>query len=304
MTGRRCAGIRVSIAMITAVAVAAPMAHGRASHDNALDVLATSSYYRATDDGTLTAETVFDLLVKRYKQLDTYADEVRVVYRTTDTDAPNDVDEVEMTMDCTADADELTVRTSGGSIWRSLGVSVPFKSPRGAKAARQRYNFFLAPHMVLKFSERPLTEWQHADDAPLEATAVTSVTIEDRALVQLDLAERSDDADEPSDREPTVSLFINPDSMLVERVDRTQVLDDGRTQTTTLDITPTDHSDIAPPQPTSAPTLGPSFPNDLVRDDDDALIDPIVTPDEDLHQDVIDDVTPPAERDPSMQPPY
>jgi hypothetical protein len=236
---------------------------------SALEVMATSPYCRAA--GTLDAETVFTLLVARYRRLETYSDQVVVTWRTIDDAFPEAVDEVNMTMDCQATNEELTVQTSGGTFWRSLGVRVPFRATPETSRIADDVEYYLAPHMVLKFSDRPLEQLNAERGRSLEARQVTEVTINDRRLVQLDLKVRSQVsasatsvpsesgvASTVDDTESTMSLFINPDSMLVERVNRREQLDDGRMQTTTLDITPTAHRDTAeampevstPPNPT------------------------------------------------------
>ncbi len=108
--------------------------------------------------------------------------------------------------------------------------------------------------------------------------------------------------------------------MLVERVDRREQLDDGRMQTTTLDITPTAHSDVPdmhampdmPDMPAASHDVAPMSPvapagmNERTADVDhhvqDVPVDvvdvvdgvdvvDVVQPDE--HQDPLDDAVAP-----------
>ncbi|MCA9296335.1 MAG: hypothetical protein KC983_07450 [Phycisphaerales bacterium] len=261
-------------------ALAEPVAsaHPRVS-ESALDVMATSPYCRAA--GTLDAETVFTMLVERYRRLEAYSDQVVVTWRTIDDAFPEDVDEVNMTMDCQATNEKLTVQTSGGTFWRSLGIHVPFRATPETTRMANDVEYYLAPHMALKFSDRPLEQLNAERGRSLEARQLTEVTINDRRMVQLDLNVRTTESASPSPSgtdtpaaptgtpaASTMSLYINPDSMLVERVDRREQLDDGRTQTTTLDITPTAHRDVhddavggAPDETThEAPSAAPTGP--------------------------------------------
>ena len=238
----------VAVAVALSVAVDSVMA--APPSDSALQLMQTSPYCKSVE--RLDADAVFTLLVERYRRLESYTDSVVVTWRTIDAADPQDIDEVEMTMDCQATNESLTVQTSGGSFWRALGLTVPFRTGERTREAVDQVEYYFAPHMALKFSEHPLGELHAERGRDLEARQVRDVTINDRPMVQLDLRSRPDGADvereaDEGDDASTVSLFINPDSMLIERVDRTEQLDDGRTQTTTLDITPTEHRDAPAP---------------------------------------------------------
>jgi len=252
---------------VMAITLGATGVDAEASND-ATDVLTDNAFCQAT--GRLDPEVFFDQLVERYRRLDRYVDEVVVCWQTISDATPEDVDEVRLTMDCTASDGALSVQTSGGTLWRRFGINIPFRPMPGARRAAMESRYYLAPHMALMFSEDP-REQLHADvDRPLVAHQVSEVMIDDRRLVQLDLAageatgatDNTATVDDTREESSTVSLYINPESMLVERVDRHESFGDGRSQRTTLDITPTEHEDVVgdpvkPVEPTVAPTDDP-----------------------------------------------
>ena len=76
--------------------------------------------------------------------------------------------------------------------------------------------------------------WRQPSSDMLTPTSASSVVVNDRELVQISL--RGDAS--ASEACPQYDLFVNPESMLIERIDGQEPLADGWARTTRLDITP------------------------------------------------------------------
>jgi hypothetical protein len=79
-------------------------------------------------------------------------------------------------------------------------------------------------------------------DEGFTATGAESVTIDNKPMVHVEL--KSGDGSS-EDCQAKFDLFVNPDSMLIERIEGEQVLPDGANYSTTLQITP---GEVASPQ--------------------------------------------------------
>src|SRR5262249_7382746 len=93
---------------------------------------------------------------------------------------------------------------------------------------------WLAPHMIMRFSDQPLKDFRAGVDEGFTATAAKSITVDNRKLVQLAL-KSGDGLSESSAAK--FDLFINPESMLIERIEGQQRLPDGANCKTTFKIT-------------------------------------------------------------------
>jgi len=187
----------------------------------------------ATSATVSDATLFFDRLVEHYRSLDVYDDTAQLV-ETTHRDGETSA-RVETTMACHVAAGELRVNTLAREVRDSLGMAVPVKTTPPMKDSLRKFDLWLAPHMALKFTETPLKEFRAGVDEGFTATEVASVTIDEKDMLHLALRSgdgRSDHCDAKFD------LYINRESMLIERIDGEQRLPDGASYCTTLHITP------------------------------------------------------------------
>jgi len=179
------------------------------------------------------AATFFAQLVERYRSLDAYKDTARLVETThREGEEPN---RVETTMACEVASGELKVDTPNRQVRDSLGVGLPVKTSPPLKESKRKFDLWLAPHMALKFTEKPLKEFRAGVDEGFTATEVEAVTIDNKKMMHVALRSgdgRSEDCDAKFD------LYVNRESMLIERIDGEQRLPDGASYCTTLHITP------------------------------------------------------------------
>lgn len=176
---------------------------------------------------------MFQQLVERYRSLSTYRDHAQLVQVTCRDGA--ETDRVEAQIVCEIDHGELRVRTSSGQARQTLGLKLPVFTTQEFRNAQRAYELWLAPHMALKFRTEPLTELRAGVVVAFTPTEAETVTIDEKPMLHLEL--RSSDG-QNEDGDATVDLFVNPDSMLVERIETEQRLPDGANFTTTLHIQP------------------------------------------------------------------
>jgi hypothetical protein len=101
------------------------------------------------------------------------------------------------------------------------------------------YQLWLAPHMVLKFRENPLADFRAGVAEPFTPTEASPVMIDDRVLVHLALKSGAPGTDGASaDFDAKFDLYVNPESMLIERIEGQQRLPDGGSFETSLRIAP------------------------------------------------------------------
>jgi len=186
------------------------------------------------------AACFFDALIERYRRLKVYsdvADVLQITHRLGE--KPR---RVETRIGCGVANGELKVETGSKQITRWLGGGLGLggfagrsQSPAMREAAL-RYKIWLAPHMALKFADKPKEEFRSGVPEGFTATEAEEVQIGDKSMVHLEI-QSGDGQDE--DPEATFDLYVNPDSMLVERIIGSQRLPGGGEFRTTLDITPT-----------------------------------------------------------------
>jgi hypothetical protein len=195
-------------------------------------------------DGTVVEEGAIDPhrfmsdLIARYRGLTAYEDVAQVSHEITRDGA--DPMRVRTKVGCELADGRLRVITPWSHVWRALGRAIGVEVPAGPAAetgARPTdYDLWLAPHMTLKFADDPMREFRRGVDEGFTPTGAEPVTIDDRPLVHVEL--RSGDG-LSADCAATFDLYVNPESMLVERIEGQQRLPDGASYETTLDITPT-----------------------------------------------------------------
>lgn len=178
---------------------------------------------------------IFQQLVKRYKGLHFYRDTSRLVQITSrEGEEPS---RVETEIGCEVRNGALTVQTPASQARSSVGLDLPVRPSPAAEAAQRHMELWLAPHMSLKFADEPLKDFRRGVQEGFTPTDVESVTIDDRKMLHVEL--RSGDG-LSEDCTAKFDLFINPDTMLVERIDGKQRMPDGANCTTSLHITPSD----------------------------------------------------------------
>ena len=182
-------------------------------------------------------DAFFDALIERYRRLERYRDVVDAEYVTIrDGAAPH---EVRSRLVCQVEADRLRVVTAGAQVRGGLGVDVSLNRSPAVEALVMRYNLWLAPHLTLKFADDPRQEFRLGVAGGVRAEDARPLERGGRAMVQLVLVEPVD-AEAPAGTPARFVLYVNAETLLVERVEGEQVLPDGARYTTVLDITPRD----------------------------------------------------------------
>ncbi|MHC4126972.1 MAG: hypothetical protein ACYS1E_08575 [Planctomycetota bacterium] len=178
----------------------------------------------------------FGALVERYRGLTAYEDVADLVEVRTRAGRPPL--RVETRIACKLEGDALTVTTPGSQFRTSAGLDVPIDSSPAMEALVLRYNLWLAPHMALHFLDEPLQELRLGVPEGFTAAEAETVTVDQKRLVRLEL--RSADPAVPADAEAAArfEFWVDPQSMLIERIDGRQRLPDGADYRTTLQITP------------------------------------------------------------------
>ena len=186
----------------------------------------------------------FESLVDRYRALVAYEDVADVVQITT---RPGEEPQrVETRIAATIQNGKLRVETPGSQMRDGIGLDVPLKTSPAMEAFVQKYNLWIAPHMALRFTDEPLEEFRLGVDEGFTPTKVETVTIDNKSMVHLQLTSGDGLSEDYTAR---FDLYVNPESMLIERIEGEQRLPDGADYRTTLDITPirADESQVIPP---------------------------------------------------------
>ncbi len=191
----------------------------------------------ATDEagGLEDPPAFFDKLVERYRALDVYRDTARLVQVT---ERPGEEPHrLETRIACTLENHALSVETPASQV-RAPALDVPIRMSPAMAALRRRYNLWLAPHLVLHFSERPLAELRAGVEEGFELGDGRWVDVDGERMVRLSLTSAEDKA---AGVEPKASfdLFVDPQLMLIKRIEGQQRLPDGAVYHITLEITPT-----------------------------------------------------------------
>ncbi len=179
------------------------------------------------------ASAVLDRLIERYRGLEAYRDSAEVVCVTErEGEAPH---RVETRIACEIDGGRLKVHTPGSQIRDAVGVEAPVAPSPAMEALVRRYRLWIAPHMALRFTEDPRREFRLGVGEGFTATKAEPVEEAGRSLIRLEL--RSGDGLSESCT-ARFDLFVDPSTMLVERVEGQQRLPDGAQYRTTLRIAP------------------------------------------------------------------
>lgn len=179
----------------------------------------------------------FQKVVDRYRTLGAYEDTMHVVEVTEH--AGREVQRRESDMRCEINDDgELSVRTPTKSLLDELGWKLPLAHSKSMQETKRRLDLWLAPHLGLRYLENPLQDFRQGVEKGFTAKSAKTVKVNDRPMVQIELASDDIDNDSNDGADASFDLYIDPESMLVERIEGRQQFDDGSTCQTTLEINP------------------------------------------------------------------
>ncbi len=182
----------------------------------------------------------FDTLVDRYRRLVDYEDTIAVVETVArESQQPH---HVETRLACRIENDQLRIDSPGAQVRGGVGLSKPVARSSAMESLALRYNLWIAPHLALRFKDDPLAEFRLGVPQGFVVAAAEPATWRGRQLIKVVLKAGAveDSAADDADAADTAryELWVNPDSMLIERVTGRQTLPDGADYRITLDITP------------------------------------------------------------------
>ncbi len=185
----------------------------------------------------------FDRLVERYRQLVDYEDTVVVVETVTrESQEPH---RVETRLVCRIENDRLRIESPGAQVRDRIGLGAPVARSTAMESLALRYNLWIAPHLALRFKQDPLAEFRLGVPQGFIVAGVEQATWRDRQLIKVRLkAAPVQDAGADAAKAAQYDLWVNPDSMLIERVTGHQTLPDGADYRITMDITPIRADDV------------------------------------------------------------
>ncbi len=190
----------------------------------------------ANDAGVLEdTPAFFDELVRRYRALDAYRDTARLVQVTERPGA--ELHRLETRIACTLENHALSVETPASQV-RAPALEVPIRMSPAMAALRRRYNLWLAPHLVLHLAERPLAELRAGVEEGFELGDGRWVDVGGERMVRLALTS-AEDHEAGAEPKARFYLFVDPELMLIERIEGRQRLPEGAVYHITLEITPT-----------------------------------------------------------------
>jgi hypothetical protein len=187
------------------------------------------------------AQCFFDALVRRYRGLTTYRDVARV---TQVTHRAGEAPQRTVTrIGCEIEDGRLRVQTPSSRVSSDLGLDAMQPSTPQLEQALLQYRLWLAPHMGLKYTAEP-------DAGIRDGLKVTKVSESEKHMVRVEM--QSDDGT-PEVCSSRVDLYVNLDSLLVERMESEERMPDGASCATTMEITPLDTGAKEPAGSAAAP---------------------------------------------------
>ncbi|MEE2972529.1 MAG: hypothetical protein VX672_05340 [Planctomycetota bacterium] len=180
---------------------------------------------------------LFERLVDRYRSFRRYAERSEVVRVIRDPGTGDPEVTTRTRVRAEVAGDDLKVDRSNLLRRAHDVVASTDSSSPAAREAELR----MLPHLRLRFGDRPLEELRSGDHEPFRAAEVERVRHEDREFVRVELL--SGDAESPDAR---LRLFIDPERMLVERVEGEEWLPGGIHRQTTVEIEAVEFDDLAP----------------------------------------------------------
>jgi hypothetical protein len=177
--------------------------------------------------GKLDPILFFKRLADRYRAIDAYVEETEVEQVTSDpaTDDPP----IRTRTRVRAEVSNAKLHVERPGVLDDFARAL---SPPAAGAAER--DLWLLPHLRLRFSRSPLEQFRKTGTSGFRAAEADRVMVEDREMVRVELRSGGDGGSGSSDA--TFSLFVDPERMLVERVEGEEWLPGGIRQQTTLRI--------------------------------------------------------------------
>jgi hypothetical protein len=172
-------------------------------------------------------------VANRYRRLYTYRDTVNLVQVTRR--VGEEPTRVETKLTCEVSGGDLRVATPATQVRHAAGLNVPTQKSEDQKQRDQDYATWLAPHMKLKFADKPLEDFRAGVDEGFTATEAHAVVIDEKPKVHLEL--RSGDGQSESCT-ARFDLYIDSQSLLIERIEGRQRMPDGSELETTVEIDP------------------------------------------------------------------
>lgn len=188
-----------------------------------------------TIESALDPRAFFEQLVARYRGLRSYRDTSKIV-QVTQHLGDERAHRVETEVETDVSEGQLRVQSPASQLRESLGLLVPFRRGPVLPRTAQQYDLWLLPHLMLKFADRPLEQFREGVPEGFTATEAAPITIDDKPMVHLEL--RSGDGTSGHSN-ATFDLYVDPDSMLIERIHGQQRLPDGGNYETMVNIHPT-----------------------------------------------------------------
>lgn len=177
--------------------------------------------------GKLDPILFFKRLADRYRAIDAYVEETEVEQVTSDpaTDDPP----IRTRTRVRAEVSNAKLHVERPGVLDDFARAL---SPPAAGAAER--DLWLLPHLRLRFSRSPLEQFRKTGTSGFRPAEADRVMVEDREMVRVELRSGGDGGSGSSDA--TFSLFVDPERMLVERVEGEEWLPGGIRQQTTLRI--------------------------------------------------------------------
>lgn len=180
----------------------------------------------------------FDRLVDRYRELKNCREDVRVERVTIDPESEDPPLKSVVRVVAEVRDDQLTVRSSDllDEVLDLVGAAEDQRSD-GALESDLR----LLPHLRLRFREDPLEGFVGGEVDDLRPAELDRVMVEDRELLRVELR-----SGESGASDTTFSLFVDPESMLVERIEGEAWLPGGLHHQTTVQVEARELQDPVP----------------------------------------------------------
>lgn len=199
----------------------------------------------------------FDRLVERYRKLHFYKDSARVVQVTNRNGQESNRTETQI--NCEINDGKLKLSTPGAQLRNQLGLDLPIKLGNAVREAGDAYNLWLAPHMAMKFTDKPLKQLRAGVEEGFTPKSVEPVTINNKSMMHVELRSGEEGSESGNAK---FDLYVNSDSMLIERIEGEQKLPDGASYSTTVHITPQDNqtTEAEPAKTQATAPVTPSEP--------------------------------------------
>ncbi len=176
-------------------------------------------------DGSRTeALAFFQRLVERYRALHRYTEEAEVEQVTDD--PATDLPPIRTRSRVRAEVDDRQLTVESSSL-----VDVISETLRPSEDGATDAELWMLPHLRLKFDEKPMESFRPATRTPFRASEIDRVRVDDRELVRVELL-----SGETGAPDAKFSLYVDPDRMLVERVEGDEWLPGGLRHRTTVRI--------------------------------------------------------------------